>query len=167
MTICERLSDRMPMVASGAAQWAAEERDHLATCPECAAEWRLIGAASRLGATAPPIDAARVAAAVRARLAAEPRGATVIPIARPRQSWLWGLAAAAVVVLAVSLARRPSSPGIGGGAPGQVLSELDELSAAELETVLAELSEPTGVADGSMGDLSTDELQRVLRDWES
>jgi hypothetical protein len=166
VTMCERLSDRMPAVAAGLVAWAADERAHLVECVDCASEWRLVEATGLLGV--PPIDPARVSAAVRARLAAEPRGAAVIPISRPKRTWIWGVAAAAVLVLAVSLNRSgPTSPSGVVAAPGPVLTELDELTATELETVLAELEEPAGVADDGTGDLSTDELQQVLQEWES
>ncbi|MFN0179765.1 MAG: hypothetical protein ACKVZ0_13280 [Gemmatimonadales bacterium] len=163
--MCERLSDRMPAVAAGLAPWTADERAHLAECADCAAEWRLVEVTGRLGR--PSIDAARVSAAVRDRLAAEPKGAMVIPIARRKRAWLWGLAAAAVLVLAVSLNRSGAGWSADAAAAGEVLTELDELTTTELELVLAELEEPDGVTDGGTGDLSTDELQQVLQEWES
>src|SRR6185437_16329344 len=57
MTTCTRLSDRMPDVAHGTSRWTELEERHLAECADCRAEWELVTAASRLGATLqPPAD---------------------------------------------------------------------------------------------------------------
>ena len=46
---CERLSDRMPEVARGAGAWDESDRRHLAGCPDCQAEWRLVTLSLGLG----------------------------------------------------------------------------------------------------------------------
>src|SRR5580765_2614028 len=108
MSTCTALSDRMPDVALGRSRWTEDEARHLASCADCRAEWALVAAASRLGASLPaPPDPAVTGARVLARLAAEP--------ARPRaMSRLWlaaGLAAAAAVALVVWMGR--GGPGSG------------------------------------------------------
>lgn len=170
MTLCEGLSDRMPMVAAGRAQWSDEESTHLASCADCAAEWRLIGGVRHLGATVPVGDPALIAVRIRERLAGE-LSAKVIPL-RPRRStgWMVGLALAAAVVLAIAVPRWSdrSEPG-GAGQSTQVLSELDDLSATELEAVLKEFDSGPGIGESApagTGDLNTDELERILRSME-
>lgn len=174
MTPCERLSERMPVVAAGA-DWTPDEAAHLASCPDCAAEWRVVKAAAGVGGQLPAVDPARISARVRARLAAEPANeSTVIPIRSARRGrWLMGLAAAAVLVLAVRAVVRPPAPVDPGlAAPtGTVLSELEELSSNELESVLGDWDEeqvgtPAAGVPG-LSDLSADELERVLRSWET
>ena len=49
MTMCEAVSDRMPAVAAGRSEWAAEERAHLVSCSGCEAEWTLVRMATVLG----------------------------------------------------------------------------------------------------------------------
>ncbi len=64
MTHCEKLTDRMFLVAQGGSDWSAEEAAHLASCADCGAEWRLVQAAQGLGALAASrIDPARVSRA--------------------------------------------------------------------------------------------------------
>ncbi|HUF34365.1 MAG TPA: hypothetical protein VMN37_00360, partial [Gemmatimonadales bacterium] len=92
---CERLSDRMPQVALGRDGWTAEEAAHLEVCPDCRAEWALVGAVGRIGARAPAVsDPTVLAARVLRRLAEE-------PAPRPRGRlvrWAGGLAAAAAIL---------------------------------------------------------------------
>jgi hypothetical protein len=49
MTLSLHLSDRMPEVALGRRGWTVEEAAHLASCPECGAEWRVVLAGSGVG----------------------------------------------------------------------------------------------------------------------
>lgn len=175
MTLCDGLSDRMPLVAAGRVHWTDEESVHLSSCADCAAGWQLIAVARRLGAAVPAGDPVGIAARVRERLAADASApAKVIPL-RPRRAtgWVWGLALAAAVVLAVALPRwrstmvpSRSEPGAGSA---QSLSELDDLSASELEAVLKEFDTGPGIGESApagTGDLNTDELERILRSME-
>ena len=169
MTACSRLSDRMVAVASGLATWSAEEAEHLAGCPECGAEWRVARAGRALGDSLPPPDLGRLVRGVRARLTSEPAAPrAVTPIGGRRAGWRWVavVAAAAVVVMAIRLGGRRTT--IDATAePVGVLTELEELSPSELETVLTELEVAGSRDDGSLGDLDADELEQVLHSWES
>jgi hypothetical protein len=111
MTPCTHLSERMPEVALGRARWTPEDERHLASCADCRAEWALVAAASRLGDRLPAIDAERVAtlATERARSArarANIRTRRIVTAA--------GLAAAAMVALAVWANRGGRATGPGG-----------------------------------------------------
>lgn len=172
MTGCTRLSDRMLDIRMGA-EWTSAERAHLAECPDCAAEWRLIQAAAALGARLRLPDSERIAGAVLDRLArepaAEPGTAGLAGPGRRLGVWWAGGLVAAALMLAVALALWPSRP----ADPGRqlvVLSELEDLSAGELEGLLGELPSADQVAmpSGAMGmsDLSAAELERVLAAWE-
>ena len=110
MTDCTHLSDRMPDVALGRARWTAEDEGHLAGCADCRAEWAIVSAASRLGATLPAVDPGRAAARALERIRHERAHALV----RARQvAALAGLAAAAAVAFAVWSGRgdRATAPG--------------------------------------------------------
>lgn len=172
MTACTRLSDRMLEIRAGA-EWTGAERAHLAECPDCATEWRLVQAGAALGARLRQPDSERIAAAVLERLAREPvaeggRAGRVGPGRRPGVWWAGGLVAAALM-LAVALALWPSRP----ADPGRqlvVLSELEDLSAGELEGLLGELpsADQVTMPSGALGmsDLTAAELERVLAAWE-
>lgn len=96
MTTCTQLSDRMPEVALGRADWTADDERHLAGCADCRAEWGIVTAASRLGAGLAPVEPERTAMLVTDRIRRERARA------RPqRLAFLAGLAAAAVLALAV------------------------------------------------------------------
>lgn len=115
MTPCTHLSDRMPEVALGRAQWTPEDERHLARCEDCRAEWAIVAAASRLGARLPAIDPERVAARATERVRSE---RALAKVRTQRLTTLVGLAAAAMVALAVWANRggRTSLPG-GTSAP--------------------------------------------------
>lgn len=162
MTPCERLSERMPAVAAARETWSADEAAHLGECSDCQSEWRLVRAAGLLGVE-PAIDPAKISAALRPRLT---RKAPVVPLASRRRIG-WALAAAAVAVLAIQLVPGRESADRAAPAPAGVLTELDELDSGELETVLADLGLADPVVDDRLDDLSPEELQRVLTDWES
>ena len=97
MNTCTELSDRMPDVALGRSAWTETEQRHLAGCADCRAEWELVTAASRLGATIPATDPALVSTLLLARLTREHEQTRV----RIRLWSAAGLAAAAAVILAL------------------------------------------------------------------
>ena len=169
MTTCDRLSDRMAQVARGDTAWTADEATHLRGCADCAAEWRLIAVAAKLGAKLPALDPARMATQLHRQLAtARP---DVVPMTRRRPfRWAVGLAAAAALILAVRMVGPGAGRGPAGTKPGVgVLSELDELSGQELVAVLEvfEVDRPApSVEAPGLGDLTSDELAHLLRNWE-
>jgi hypothetical protein len=171
MTDCRHLSDRMPEVAAQRSAWAAAEAAHLASCAECRAEWDLMLAARRLEARAPAVDVDVIATALRQRLAAERSG-------RPRGRWTWlaasAAAAAAAVAVAVTSTRAPEVQtvpiAVAEGEALVPLPELEELEAAQLDTLLQTLdgslagtSEP---ADSTLGGETEAELERIFAAWE-
>lgn len=173
MSPCAFLSDRMVLVADGTADWTAAEAEHLATCPDCRAEWRLTQGARRLGSEAARrTDAARVSRQVLATLAGERRRRRSF-----RVGGLVGLAAAAALAIMVSTADR-RGPGDDAGNVAVVeadglqlrLAELESLNEAELEAILdgleVPLSEGAGGAPPALGDLDDTQLERVLRSLE-
>ena len=96
MSECGRLSDRMIEVLHLRSNWAAGEVTHLAGCPDCRAEWRVLEAARGLGAAvANRVDPERLGPRVLAGVAAARRRARWL-----RAGWLGGLAAAAAFGLA-------------------------------------------------------------------
>lgn len=187
MTACERLSDRMPEVAAGAG-WSALEAAHLSDCADCAAEWDVVRRTAALGAgftmrQEPPAIARAVLDRVAEAKRAERRRSGIVRRAV-------GVAAAASVVLAawVTLHRPHAAPaGRGANAVPMAstgrptasdsaatltldIAELDGLSTAELTDLLDRMDLPlsTGrtVDPSGAGDLTHDELERVLRSLE-
>jgi hypothetical protein len=173
MSMCEEVSDRMPAAASGRSEWTAEERAHLASCSDCAAEWMLVVTASNLGRDV-TVDAAALTPLVLNRARAAKVEAT-------RQRWLRqsivvaGLAIAAVVLLMLVPARNkaPEVP-LGGvmveARGGLQLAELDDAAPADLEMVLAEFDErveTTSTLDGpDLEGLDISQMDSALRSWE-
>lgn len=159
---CDRLSDRMPAVAHEGSRWTADERAHLASCADCAAEWRLFTGAAELGQDAARAVRPEVAAAVVLARLADERSVRRI------KHRAWGaaglVAAAAALVLVVGPAIRPTAGR--GAAPAVALPELDSLSGSELERVLGAVETPgpdTWSIDApALGDLNARELRRVL-----
>lgn len=172
MSDCEWLSDRMPVVALGRAAWTPDEIRHLNECGSCQREWELIQAASRLGDEAGlSLDPALIATAVVGRLARDRAGRL------RRRAWSFaGLAAAAAVAAALwtgGLESGPSKTTPATEVAGRIsipLPELESLEPAELDSVLQTMDEPTVNGsigdDPALGDLNTDELERVLDSWE-
>jgi hypothetical protein len=169
MSDCMWLSDRMPAVALGRAEWTLDEARHLSECRSCQEEWDLVRVTSRVGeGIVLAHDTARTTEAVLRRL--EHSGEHL----RPRLWALAGLAAAAAILAAVWTGGRDPRPAPQAGpvvAGLQIrLPELESLQPAELDSVLQTMDEP--VVDGStvddpgLGDLDSDELQRVLDSWE-
>jgi hypothetical protein len=174
MTECESMQERMPLVAHGQSEWTGAELGHLAACPDCSAEWRLVQTAARLGGPAARrLDPGRISVAVLGQLAAARRGARW-----RRGGWLAGLAAAAVLVLMVwggshrrgATTGTPESPAANAQALHVPLAELENLDASELEAVLEGLDAPLGSQAAPdaphLGDLNDDQLERVLRSLE-
>lgn len=171
MNDCESVQDRIPLVASGLAEWDAEESAHLATCASCAAEWRIVATARRLSdAAALRVDPARVSRAVLQGLGAERRAARW-----RRGGWFAGLAAAAVLIVMVRAGTRQTTTGTDTIQPASTalhvpLAELEALSAEELQSVLDGLDEPLGSGAAPdaphLGDLDDHQLERVLRSLE-
>ena len=166
MPDCTRLSDRMPAVAAGGDDWSAADLSHLEGCADCAAEWALVRTGAALGRDAAPgLAPDLVASAVLGRLRAE---RTARSRSRRHASWAALLAAAAIALTVWTgrPARQPSPPGAAIQSAALV-PELDSLDAAELKDVLdsfdAPLSERVVPVSPTLGDLSDQELERVLR----
>jgi hypothetical protein len=169
MSECTELSDRMPLVALGKAEWADEEARHLTGCRSCRAEWELLGLAIRMGESAPELQRSRVAEAVLNRLELE-------RVRRLRKK-TWGFAglAAAATIAALVWTERPAiRPVLPPTGPSVArleipLPELDSLPSAELDSVLKTMDEPAGngsAVEPGLGDLDSSELQNVLDYWE-
>jgi hypothetical protein len=174
MTDCVWLSDRMPAVARGLAEWTPEEMRHLSGCPVCRQEWELIRLAAHLGeSVGTSFDSPAMASSVLQRVRREREVQR-----RRRRTWTFtGLAAAAAVTAAVwtGALERPTT-GPSATAPlvaAQLtlpLPELESLQAAELDSVLQTMDEPNingaAVDDPGLGDLNSEELESVLHSWE-
>jgi hypothetical protein len=175
MTHCGWLSDRIPAVVLGRAEWTPQEMQHLQECRACQREWEVVRAASRHGEVrGARIDAEALATSVLRRLREEPAA----PKLR-RRAWAFGgLAAAAAIIIAVwtgqTADQGASTHGNGPLATAQLeipLPELESLQAAELDSVLQALNEPNNLREPDAGepelsDLDADELERVLDTWE-
>jgi len=169
MIRCEELSDRMPMVRHGSAEWTADEAAHLAVCGDCRQEWELVTAGAELGRVqGEAIDADGITHVVVARLAADRRRRRWV-----RAGWGIGLAAAASLLLFVRLGDMPdqhSEPVAQAVTPGIPLAELDGVEPVVLEEILATLDD--GAADDGtleapgFSDLAPSELERLLRNME-
>lgn len=174
MSDCEWLSDRMPIVALGQAAWTPDEIRHLNECRSCQREWELVEVASRLGQEVGlSLDPAAITTRVVLRLQRERNDGRL-----RRRAWSFaGLAAAAALVAALwtgGLEGGPSNAApMGPEVAGRLsipLPELESLEPAELDSVLQTIDEPivngSSGDDPALGDLNTDELERVLDSWE-
>jgi hypothetical protein len=175
MTDCGWLSDRIPAVVLGRAEWTLEERQHLQECLACHQEWEVVLAASRLGQRPEVmIDAEAVSSSVLQRLRDEPQRTHI-----RRGTWAaGGLAAAAALIVAIWTGNlgHPDATTRQNGSPATAqleisLPELESLQAAELDTVLQAMDEPNNLRDPGdeepeLSDLNSDELQQVLDTWE-
>jgi hypothetical protein len=172
MSLCEQLSDRMPAVASGASAWSHEEAAHLERCDWCRGEWDVVRAAAALGRDLPvALDPLHVTQRVVGRLRADRAHA------RHRRVWIAGLAAAAVIVLAVATGshapRSAIRPPVDVGALRIPLPELDSLRPDELQAVLDSMDQPdagaagvTGADTDGMSGMDANQLESVLRSLE-
>ena len=175
MTDCGWLSDRIPAVVLGDAEWTPQEIQHLQECRACQQEWDVVRAASRLGQRREAdIDTEALATSVLQRL----RNERPAPHVRRRTWAVSGLAAAAAIIMAIwaGSGRDPAATSRQNGslAAAQLeipLPELESLEAAELDTVLQAMDEPNnprdpGDGEPELSDLDSDELERVLDTWE-
>jgi hypothetical protein len=174
MSMCDTISDRMPAVAGGRGEWTPEEHAHLASCGGCAAEWKLLMAASALGRHL-TVDAMGltpiVLGRVRAARAEEQRSRWV------KRGALVGAMALAAALLLVMVPRRgqlgetPTGSGVAVVETGELrLAELVDAAPAELEIVLAEFDGPAVPASSLDGPdvegLDQSQVERALRSWE-
>lgn len=169
MNLCERVADRMPAVASGAAAWSEDDRQHVASCGSCMAEWRLLQSVERLGARLPTPDPGVLATTVLARV----RDAEVQDRRTRRTHRVGGLVvlAAAAALAATVLVQGPRGPEpvvspVGFALP---LAELEGASDAELRAVLADFEPP--MSDGQsvgigLDGMDANEVERALSAWE-
>jgi hypothetical protein len=174
MSDCTRLSDRIPDVVAGTAAWTRADEDHLATCADCAGELELVRSTAALGdAFVSRTEPALAASGITRRLADARRAER-----RDRRAAWVAVAAAAAVVLVISSAGRGPAARVEGppvaaaadpAAAGEsaLVPELDSLDAGELSAVLDAFDAPHAEADPppprSLGDLTDQELERVLR----
>ncbi len=172
MSECGWLSDRIPAVALGRAQWTPEEVGHLNECRECQHEWGVVRAASHLG-KGMAADSEVLAVAVLRRLRQDRE------TGRQRRR-AWGLTsfAAAAALAALIWTGGKDSPTEQSPQPRPVvagrlaipLPELESLQPAELDSVLQTVDEPNGAGsqtdEPDLRDLNSDELERVLDSWE-
>lgn len=175
MTDCGWLSDRIPAVVLGRAEWTPQELQHLQECRACHREWGLVRAASRLGQDREAgVDTEAVATSVLRRLQQQPAAPPL-----PRRVWaMSGLAAAAAITIAIWSGQAGDQAGTtrqnGSLVAAELeipLPELENLQAAELDSVLQAFDEPTNPRDPvdvepELTDLNSDELERVLDTWE-
>ena len=171
MSDCTSLSDRMPLVALGRAEWTPDEIHHLAGCASCQREWELLRAVSRLGErSAIEMDVPSMTRAVQQRLGWADR--------RKRQRTAWGFAGMAAAAALVGLlwsgkAERPlpassSTPAVAGL---QIpLPELEDLQPAELDSVLRGMDQPAPDLDTlettDPASMEAPELETVYDYWE-
>jgi hypothetical protein len=172
MSDCGWLSDRMPAVASGRAEWTGDETQHLSGCRSCQKEWELVQLSSRLGQdVAAKLDAGSTSRVVFQRLERARQEDRL-----RRQSWTFAALATAAAIAAVVWTGRPITSPVAPSAGPVVaasllipLPELDNLDPAELNTVLQAIDEPMvgGPTDapGSAA-LDDDDLEGVLNIWE-
>jgi hypothetical protein len=180
MTTCDEMQDRMPAIAAGRDRWSEAEQAHMTQCAECAAAWRLVSAASRLGRDiVPGIDPGIMTRAVLERV----RRAEQASRRRRISAWTVGgvaLATAAAVLLTV--VRQPGPAPLPVAAPILAtemattavetvlpLAELSDAGAPELEEVLTEFEEPLSAGSATAAELEgldATQLENALRSWE-
>ena len=165
MSLCERLSDRMPAVPGGES-WTADERAHLDGCADCAAEWALVRSARALGMdVAASLHQHHVTERVLGRLRAEQ------VTTRQRRGGLALAALAAAAALALTVwTWNPGHTGrttLDVAAADLSLPELDSLQAPELEVLLRTMDRSADDSGIDLvpvlpGDLEGGELDGVL-----
>jgi hypothetical protein len=177
MTVCLRLSERIPEVAVGRSEWTRNEREHLAGCPSCRREWELVQLTRSLShEQLPRFDTQAMTRTLQERLQRSRRQ-------RRARRVVWGLgglglAASLTAVLWIGPADR--APSISDPAPSTSgslatrleipLPELEGLEPVELDSVLNTMDEPlaadSAVDPPELGDFDSGELETVLDIWE-
>ena len=157
--------DLITDLAHGGGALTAEQAAHLLACPACRAEWELVHAAARFGGSeVAGFDGLRVAAQVHLRLLEAPAPS------RPIRWWPVVLAVAATLLIGLwstGPARIDPIPAAFPVDSALVLHELDSLDVAQLERVLADIpGETSHVEQLQLDDLTTEDLERVLRSME-
>lgn len=170
------LIDRMPEVARSESEWTSCEASHLEGCEECKAEWQVVMLALRSRSALPDVDADRITRTVLGRLQADQVAPVAPTEARTRHWWrpVLGLAAAAAVVLTVTLLRSGIDEPAIATTPvreATMLPELDELLQGEMEVLLAsmETDQPIEGPIGTLprlGDLTDTEMEQLLKEVE-
>lgn len=166
----EHLTDRLPDVLHGRGTWSEAEQAHLDSCESCRAEWQLLRAVAESPTAFAP-DATAVATGVLRQLR-EP--VKVLPFARPertlRRVAIGMVAAAALAAVFLMSPTRETAPTavVPARAP-TLLPELDGLLDADLEVVLAMLTEDVTAPLGDLprvGHLTDSELELLLEEIE-
>ncbi len=175
MSDCGWLSDRMPAVALGHAQWTQQEVQHLTLCGGCQLEWKLVCAANRLGtAAAERLEPAALAGSVLGRVERD-RKLQAPPQSELGPSGAWRPRRPSWSQSGPESCPRRGSSGIPEASlvAGQLeipLPELESLQPAELDSVLQTMDEAAARSangeDLELGDLNSEELERVLNSWE-
>ena len=164
MSDCGWLSDRMPAVALGRAEWTGDETRHLSGCRSCQREWELVQLSSRLGQdVAAELDAGSTTRAVFQRLERARQEDRL-----RRQSWTFAALATAAAIAAVVWTGRPITRPVAPPA-GSVVAAALLIPLPELDTVLQTIDEPlVGGPSDSPGSaaLDDDDLEGVLNIWE-
>lgn len=174
MTECRWLSDRIPEAALGRSEWTPQDIQHLSDCDNCRQEWELVRAAIRMGRQGEDkVDVDTMASSLLQRL-----GHAGEMDRLPRRIWsIAALGTAAAVVLAVWTGgvNRTPAPAANTGSLAAVqlmipLPELESLQPAELDSVLQTMDDANGrsssMEEPDLGDLTAEELERVLDSWE-
>jgi hypothetical protein len=170
MNECIRLSERMPHVAHGRAEWTPAELHHFSGCAGCRSEWELVRAASRIGeGVLPEMDPAEMSRTILGRLEH-----SKAPGARRRIWSMAGLAAAAALAGVLWSGKPEPAPHLPAEAAvaGLEISlpELDGLQPAELDSVLRHIDDPLAAdpapENGELSDLDSEELETMLDFWE-
>lgn len=170
MSDCTWLSDRMPLVALGRAEWTAEEVRHLNACDPCRREWEVLRATARLGdQAAAGLDVAAITRALHQRL-----GRTV-DRGRRRRAWGFAGMAAAAAVVGLLLTGRDDPPLPGPTTPVVAglqipLPELEDLQPAELDSLLRGMDRPAPDIDTlettDSGAIDAPQFETVYDYWE-
>ena len=171
MSDCTWLSDRMPLVALGRAEWTADEIHHLGGCASCQREWELLRAVSRLGERpADTIDVPSMTRALQRRLDRRSRRT------RQRKAWSFAGMAAAAALAGLLWSGKADPPLAPASSPPAVaglqipLPELEDLQAAELDSVLRGMDRPVPDLDTlettGPESMEAPELETVYDYWE-
>jgi len=163
MTDCILLSDRMPAVAQGEAQWSAVDEAHLAACPDCAAEWAIVRQAAASGRkVVHAIDSSRMTDRVLAGL----RVPEASPVTRRPFKWAVPLALAAGLALVLLRLRVPEVPPVAETTVLSLLPEAETLSDADLESLLRLIPVADPADPGVTETLTDEEITQMLQDLE-